>query len=249
MKKNKICLVLISCLLLLSCNKKEDVFPIEKRYWTVEDYEDVIREIKFGVDAEEHTPKLSDPETKAIVEKLTDEENFKVVLEDNQLGLKHKNEVAQGFFNAWENMMGIYNVTDRQDKYIYEIEHINCYKFGLGLQLRYFKLGNDEIIENADDKNDSSTTNNVNSNINALVGNYENYLDEINDENAFSQNGLNAYAEGIDKYFSELIKLYPDADYSGLKTKIELMLKKAKSPSIITSLNKIKSLIPAEKTV
>ena len=245
MKNNKnIFLVLISCFVLVSCEKKDSAFPIEKRYWTVEDYENAIQEIKYGTDSEEKTPKLSDPETKAIVEKLTDEENFNVVLDDNQLGLKHKNEVAQGFFNVWRDMMGIYSVMDRQDKYTYEMEHINCYKFGLGLQLKYFKLGNDNIIENADDKNDSPTISNVNSNINAMVSNYENYLDEINTENALSENGRNAYAEGIDKYFSELLKLYPNANYSSMKTKIELMLIKTKSPSIVAALNKIKSLIP-----
>ena len=247
MKINSTFLVIVTCLILLSCDKKTDIFPIEKRYWNVDDYENVIREIKFGVDSEDKVPNLSNPETKVIVEKLTDEENFKVVLDDNQLGLKHKNDVGKGFFNVWRDMMSIYNVMDRQDKYIYEIEHINSFKFGLGLQLRYFKLGNDNMIENADDKNDSSTINNVNSNINALISNYEIYLDEINNENAYSENGRNAYAEGINKYFSELLKLYPNADYSSMKTKIELMIKKAKSPIIITALNKILSLIPSDK--
>ena len=133
-------------------------YPIENKYWTVEDYEEVIREIKFGVDSREgNIPTFNDPETKIVMEKLTDQENFKVVLEDKELGLKHRNEMAQGFFDAWNSMNDIYSVRDKTDKFIYENEMIAIYNFGLGLQLNYFKLGNEEILTDSDDPSSSNT--------------------------------------------------------------------------------------------
>jgi hypothetical protein len=238
----------VSCLLVLSCEKKNDAFPLEKRYWDVEDYKSVVLELKYRNNPDEKLPNLNDPETKPIVEKLTDQENFKVILDDDKLGLKHKNEVADEFFDIWKDMLPIYNAMDREDKYIYEMEYLNTFKFGLALQLRYFKLGNENVIENADDKEDPSTKSNLDKNVAVLINNYEYYLDEVDNEKAFSQNGLKSYAEGIDTYFSELLKLHPNSDYSGMKTKVEKMIKKAKSPEIIASLTKLQSLFPADKT-
>lgn len=235
------------CLVLLSCEKKNEAFPLDKKYWGVEDYKSVILELKFRTNPDEKLPNLADPETKPIVEKFTDQENFKVVLDDEKLGLKHKNEVAGQFFDIWQDMIPIYNVMDREDKYTYEIEYLNTFKFGLALQLRYFRLGNENIMENADDKEDNSTKTNVDRNVRALINNYELYLDEIDNENAYSQNGLKAYTEGIDTYFPELIKLYPNSDYSGMRTKVEKMLKKTKSPEVTASLNKLQSLLPEFK--
>lgn len=136
-------------------------------------------------------------------------------------------------------MTTIYNVTDRKDNYIYEIEMIEVYKFGLGLQLSYFKLGNDEIIESADDPNSIQVQNSVNGNINTLIGNYLNYLNLINNESSFSKNGINSFADGIDEFFPKLINTFPNGDYSEMENKIKLMEKKCKSETIKTSLKNI----------
>ncbi|WP_299778887.1 hypothetical protein [uncultured Formosa sp.] len=53
----------------------------------------------------------------------------------------------------------------------------------------------------------------------------------------------------IDKYFTQLIKLYPDADYSGMKKKAELMLKKSESDKIKDSLTKLIELIDSKKNM
>jgi hypothetical protein len=241
-------ILFISCLAILSCEKKNEAFPLDKKYWDTEDYKSVVLELKYRTNPDEKLPNLDDPETKQIVEKFTDQENFKVILDDDKLGLKHKNEMANEFFDIWKDMVPIYSATNREDKYIYEMEYLNIFKFGLALQLRYFKLGNDNIIENADDKEDSSTQSDIDRNVRALINNYNIYLDEIDNENAYSPNGLKAYSEGMDTYFPELLKLYPNSDYSGMKTKVDKMIKKAKSPEITASLNKLQSLLPADKT-
>lgn len=248
MKKADFTLILFIVLLISSCDKKNDTFPIDKRYWNVEDYHNAVLELKYGIEQDEKLPSLSDPETKIIVEKLIDHQNYEIVLDDKELGLKHKNEVAQGFFNVWKDMTTIYNVTDRKDNYLYEIEMIEVYKFGLGLQLSYFKLGNDEIIESADDPNSTQVQNAVNGNINTLIRNYLTYLNLINNEGSFSQNGINSFAQGIDEFFPELIKIYPNGDYSEMENKITLMGKKSKSEVIKNSLRSIQELIDSKKS-
>jgi hypothetical protein len=248
MKKVNFTLILFIFLIITSCDKKNESFPIDKRYWTVEDYKNVVLELKFGIEKDEKLPSLSDPETKIIVEKLIDSQNYEIVLDDKELGLKHKNEVAQGFFDAWKDMTTIYNETDRKDNYLYEIEMIGVYKFGLGLQLYYFKLGNDEIIESEDDPNSEQVQNIINRNVNTLIGNYTAYLNLINEESSFSENGINSYAQGIDDFFPELINNNPNGDYSEMENKITLLEKKCNSQVIKTSLKNIQELIDSKKS-
>ena len=237
-----ISLTLIS-VALLSCNTEKHKFPLDKRYWDVNDYDKAIRELNFGYESDEKLPTFDDPETRIVVEKLTDQQNFNIVLDDNELGLKHRNEVADKFFRQWKEMIDIYNALDRKDQYIYDKELIAVWHFGLGLQLKYFKLGNDQIKESADDPNSLSVKSNINSNIRSLIKNYIIYLDEVNNEKAFTEIGKVKLAEGIDKYFSELINLYPNANYNAIKTKAELMLKKSESDKIKSSLNQLIELI------
>ncbi len=245
-KINTLLLVFV-CLFLVNCNNENEKYPIDKRYWDAMDYANVITELKYGVNSDEKLPNLSDAENRIVVEKLIDQQNFKVVLDDNELGLKHRNKVASDFFLRWKDMNTIYRATDRKDNYLYDRELIEVYHFGLSLQLRYFKLGNDEIIEGADDPNSNQTTNVINSNIRTLIGNFNNYLDEINDEKSFSNKGKELISKGIDTYFIKLIELYPEANYNGMIRKIELMEKKSQSESIKTSLNRIKDLIGSKK--
>jgi len=144
-------------------------------------------------------------------------------------------------------MTNIYQATDLKDNYLYDKEKLAVFEFGLGLQLIYFKLGNDEIIQGSDDPNSNRTQNNIKSNIKTLISNFNNYLDKINDEKAYSEEGKKILAKGIDKYFSQLIDLYPDADYTGMLKKISLMHQKSNSNEIKTSLIKLKELIESKK--
>ncbi len=232
---------------LINCETEKHNFPVEKRYWDLNDYDKVVLELNYGYEADEKLPTFEDPETRIIVEKLTDQENFNVVLEDGELGLKYRNEVAEKFFSEWKNMNNIYDALDRKDQYLYDKEMLAVWHFGLGLQLKYFKLGNDQIKESADDPNSSRVKNNINSNVSTLIKNYLIYLDEINNEKAFTLEGKTKLAEGIDKYFRALIELYPDANYSGMKNKAELMMKKSESDKIKLSLNELIQLIDSKK--
>ena len=247
MRNNTITLFAFLFLCLTSC-KEENKFPLEKKYWDITDYDNVIREIKYGTKPDEKLPTFDNPETKLLVEKLTDEENFKVVLDDNALGLKHRNEIAQQFFEKWKDMNSIYNEIDRTDKYVYEKEYIEVFNFGLELQLKYFKLGNDEIIEKSDDPKSLSVINTVDSNTGTLVNNMIIYLDEINNEKSYTNVGLDLIASGIDKNFIDLINTYPNFNYENLLEKVNLMLKKTKSENIKQSLTKLKNFIESKKT-
>lgn len=229
----------------ISC-KEEPKFPLDKKYWDTNDYDNAIREIKYNTKQGEKYPTFDDPETKQLLEKLTDEENFKVILDDKELGIKHKSEVAQEFFNQWKSMNDIYTEIDRTDRYVYEKELVEIQNFGLELQIKYFKLGNDAIIEKSDDPNSQEVKNVVNSNVNSLVDNMMIYLDAINAEKSFSKVGLDLISSGIDKNFTELIQVYPDFDYSRLLEKIDLLLNKTKSENIKQSLLKIKQLIESK---
>lgn len=247
MTKIKYILLAFICLTLTNCKTEEHEFPVDKRYWDTNDYRDAILELRFGYEDDEKKPTFDNPEQRIIVEKLTDEQNFKIVLNDKELGLKHRNDVATEFFSHWKDMHQIYQATDRKDRYLYDIEMLAVWQYGLNLQLDYFKLGNDQIKESADDPNSSGVKNSINSNIGSLISNYIIYLNEINDEKAFTEKGTSKLAEGIDKYFATLIELYPDADYSEMKNKAELMFRKSGSDKIKSSLTKLIELIDSKK--
>ena len=202
-----------------------------------------------GTKPDEKLPTFDDAETKIIVEKLTDQENFKVVLDDDELGLKHKNEIGEKFFKIWQDMTEIYSQIDRKDIYVYEKERIEVFNFGLALQIRYFKLGNDEIKQRSDDPNAINVSQTVNSNVNTLIGNYMFYLNEINNEKSYSNIGLDLIAKGIDQYFTDLVNLYPNSDYDDLKEKLFLLSNKTKSENIKSSLVNLQKLIESKKQV
>lgn len=247
MTKIKQLLLVIICFTLTNCATEKHQYPLDKRYWDLNDYDDAILELRFGYEEDEKKPTFDDPESRLIVEKLTDEQNFKIVLEDNELGLKHRNGVATKFFQHWKEMNQIYQETDRKDSYVYDEEMLAVWQFGLGLQLHYFKLGNDEIKESADDPNSPGVKNNINSNVKTLINNYKIYLDEINEEKAYTEEGKIKLDEGIDIYFTKLIELYPKANYSGIKSKAEMMKKKSKSEKVQSSLIKLIALINSKK--
>lgn len=242
----KIKLSLYSLLLLtilINCKGANHEFPIDKRYWDINDYKEVVSELNYGYENDEKLPSFDNPETSIIVQKLTDEQNFNIVLDDKQLGLRHRNEIAEKFFNEWRGMNRIYDAIDRKDQFLYEKEMLAVWHWGLGLQLKYFKLGNEQILERADDPNSSSAKGNINSNVSTLISNYVIYLDQINNEKAYTNEGKVKIANGIDKYFPKLIKLYPNSNFKGIKNKAELMFNKSNSNAIKASLEKLILLI------
>lgn len=247
MNKFKFIILAISTIILTNCNSDNHEFPIDKRYWDLNDYHEAVLELNYGYEKDEKLPTFDDPETRIIVEKLTDETNFEIVLGDDELGLKHRNDIADKFFDEWRSMNDIYNALDRKDQYLYGKEMLAVWQFGLGLQLKSFKLGNDQIKERADDPDSFQVKNNVDSNIKILINNFIIYLDHINNENAFTEEGKAKLAEGINNYFPKLIEQNPDANYSSMKNKAELMDKKSESVVIKKALNDLIQLIDSNK--
>src|SRR5689334_2877717 len=94
-------LIAITVCILLSACAKQSKFPIEKRYWTPEDYTNAIAQIQYTTPEGEQYPRFINPETSIIIKKLVDPQNYEVILDDNQLGLNHRNEVAQQFFDEY----------------------------------------------------------------------------------------------------------------------------------------------------
>lgn len=238
----------VVCILLSSCGGTENKFPTDKRYWDPQDYKDVIWRIRTTPE-EQGRPKFADPETSIVIRKIVDPANYEVVLTDPELGLNHKAEVAQLFFEEYRNIVDLYRAMDRQDLYVYPEELIEIQKFGLGLQLNYFKLGNDRILQQADKPDDASVQNTIRSNEEIILKNFNNYLDNINDEKSFSTFAPKL-ADGITLYFMKLPETFPGANYSITLSKAELMLEKAQGVEIKAALTnlieKLKSLKPAE---
>ncbi len=236
--------LIIPGLLLNSCSSSYDSrFPMEKRFWTPEDYDEVTLQIQYYTPEGQRFPEISNPETEHIFRKMIDRQNFLVVLEDDQLGVKHKNAVAGKFFDEYRDMVKIYYQTDRQDKFVYGMELIELLKFGLELQLHYFRLGNEEILMEADDPKASRIRSIINSNEDTAFGNFNNYLDLVNNESAFDESELNSFVIGIDSYFPRLFETFPNGNLNITKKKTDLMLKKVKSPSVQNSLQNLLSLI------
>ena len=138
-------------IILLCCfSSCENRFPTEKRYWDTRDYYNVINEIEYKTPDGEEYPRFSNPETAIVIQKLLDAENYKVILEDPELGVRFKSEASEKFFNYYKDLVEVYGVMDRQDKYVYAEELAEVMSFGLGVQQLHFKLGNEVIRTESD---------------------------------------------------------------------------------------------------
>lgn len=239
--KKKYFIILSTLVLLISCNDKEEKFPVEKRYWTVDDYENIVRELRYATKPDESLPRFNDSETKIVIEKLTDEENFRVVLNDKELGLSHKSEIAQKFFDVWRSLNETYSSLDKKDMYVYEKESLEIWKFGLELQQEYFKLGNQKINENSDGSENVNKV--LSDNVETLIDNSIIYLNVITNEKQFTDDGKKLIAETITSSFTKLIEENPKADFINLKNKINLLKKKITDPTILESLNSLSTVL------
>jgi hypothetical protein len=220
-------LIAFSLMFLFSRCSKESKFPTEKRFWTTEDYSEVIRIIGYRTPEGEEYPRFSNSETEFVIRKLLDKTNYEVVLDDPELGMNYKNEVAQKFFEQYRDLVQHYAIMDIQDKYIYPEELIEIEKFGLDLQIKYFKIGNDRIKEQSDSPESERTLEVLKSNEQTIIKNFNGYLDNINDEKSFGEYAPNL-AEGISVYFPKLHETFPTANFSVMINKAKLMLNKTK---------------------
>lgn len=231
-------------LLILICQCSEsrtDKFPLDKPYWGVEEYDKVIRDIDFDTPQDEKYPSYSDPELAVVIRKLVDLNNVDVVAKDEALGLRHRSEFTENMFQEYKELTNLYHVMDREDKFVYPQELVDIHRFGLNLQIHYFKIGNELLIKEADNPDQVKRV--VRENENTIISNFNNYLDYINQEKSFDENSLNLFAEGINTYFLTLKKTFPDGNYSGMISKAEDMEKKALNPTVKKSLSQLLDIL------
>jgi len=226
----------LAFIFIFSCG--DNRFPMDKRYWTPEDYGNVIFQIEYHTPEGEEFPRISNAETAAIFRKLVDAENYKVVLEDPELGLTFKTESSEKFFMQYKSMSNLYRVMDRQDKYVYPEELIEVDKFGLGVQVRYFALGNERIKKESDSPDARATKEVLNSNEQTIIKNFNVYLEHIEDEARFGSSA-SLLADGITTHFFELIDSFPDANYAAMATKAAAMKEKTQNNELKTALESL----------
>jgi len=233
-----------------SCgNSDPSPFPLQKKYWTPDDYKTVTDELIYLKYNNKELPNLDDPETAPIFQKIVDTNNFSIVVNDAQLGLEHRKEFASNMFDQYRHLIDPYTEKDRSDKYKYPLELVEIEKFGLALQIHYIESGNQNIIKNADNPDSPEVVDIISRNKNILINNYKLYLEHINHEERFSENALTSYSEGIKKFFPKVINdVAPNGDYSGMLEKIDNMLKKSKNSLIIAQLQNIQSLLKSKAT-
>jgi hypothetical protein len=235
----------VAVALMTGCGgSRTDKFPMEKPFWSPDDYYNAIMEIEFQTPQGEKYPTLTDPETAPIFNKLINRENISVVVDDTTLGIRHRAEFASKMFDEYRKMVNLYHVMDREDKFVYASELVEILRFGLYLEIPYFKLGNDEILQEADDS--TQVKSNIKSNEKTIVSNFNLYLDFINKEQSFSSESLQLFATGIDEEFTKLMQTFPDANYAGMLTKATAMQKKATNPSVKSSLENLITKLKAK---
>lgn len=225
--------------LLISCGPTlpED-YHMDKKYWAVADYQQALRYMKYTLNKEEGYPRLTDPFTAPVFNKLVDKQNVSIVLEDDGLGVKHRSEVADGFWDVSKDIMNLYQDLDIQDKYVYPIELVKAIDFFLHTQRLYFKIGNQKIIRESVDPDSPEVKRLVKSNEQILVNNFSNYLDFANG-NAFSEAAQKELALVFDSHFSKLMNEHPDANYASMKRTIKLLIEKSESESIELALTEL----------
>ncbi|MBT5531004.1 MAG: hypothetical protein HN600_01000 [Bacteroidetes bacterium] len=224
-------------------------FHMQEKFWDADDYNDAITQIKYKTKEGELYPCYMSIDKREVYLKLVDINNITVVAEDDALGLNHRNEYLTSMFNSYQNLYELYSILDREDKYVYPKELVEINQFGLILQRFYFKLGNDQIIKNADSPDDPSVLRVTRGNANTIVGNYLLYLDFINHEDALTPEALKLYAEGIEIYFPILIKVFPEANFHEMISKIEVLKEKTKNMDVQSALDLVLEILNGEEAI
>ena len=236
-------LLLLSILVNISCSQEEEKYPLSKPYWDYTDYGAAIWELNNS--KEEKLPTYDDPETTPILKKILDPSNYEVVLNDNSLGKKYKNELANKYWDNLKKLSEPYSQLDRQDHYLYEKEFILTTKFFLGFQPVYFESYIELAKETAEDM--ESIQPNINSNIQILFDNYTNYLEYFNYEARFSTQGITSLGEGLSEYFIPLAKKYPRFSKKIWLQKVIKLQAKVKSVAALNELSKLQEAIASEE--
>jgi hypothetical protein len=247
--KRTLFLTIVLGAVLASCESGPDyntLYRMEKPYWNGDDYANALTKIK-GTAAGDKKPSYGHPETAPVFVRLVNIENISVITEDEALGIRHRSDFAEGMFNRGQDMLDAYSNLDREDNYEYPQELVDVIRFNLYAQMQYFDLGNQNILEEADDPNEARVKNMIAGNEQTLVNNFTLYLDFVDDEKSFSVDALQGYVDVLNEFFPALIVKYPNANYSGMKEKATDMLNKAQDANLKAALTNIIDKIDANK--
>lgn len=225
-----------------SCKKDNlENVTAEKSHWDAEDYEEAYREIRFNTPEGEKYPGLN--YHAEIFNKIIDTESLSAVLDDEKLGLSFRNEFAEKMFQTYKKFDEIYSVLDRQDKYIYPVELIKIKTWGLFVEMRYFKLGNAQIIKSAVNPEDDNVKSVVSNNEQTLINNFQNNIEFLTKEDALTDEAIKEYSITLEQYSSELLTSFPKGDYRDMLITVTDIQKKVQAESLRIILAKFKSSI------
>lgn len=222
-------IVVLSFAVLSACESR---FPTEKKFWTPEDYYKVWYELNYKTPEGEEYPRFSNPETAEVVRKIVDQKNYMAILEDTELGLNYRSEISQKFFDHIKDIMELYDGMDVQDKFIYAEELAEMRKFFLGFQIVYFRVGNENIASQSDDRGT------IRRNEQTVIGNFNNYLEDLRHERSYGAYAANL-AEGITTHFTKLIETFPNANYKGMLATAKTLQGKVQAPEIKNALSEL----------
>jgi hypothetical protein len=97
-------LLFVSANFLFSCGGSENgSYPVDKKYWTPDDYNTVNGNLVAAKYNNKELPNLDNPKTAAIFTKIVDTNNISVVMNDSQLGLTHRSKFAADMFKEYKD--------------------------------------------------------------------------------------------------------------------------------------------------
>lgn len=238
MRKASLLLFMAAIVALISCNNSKETsiseqYHLDKKLWDQHDYSNAVNKIKYGGEA--NKPAF-DNELAPVLNKMLDMNNISVVMEDESLGIEHRSDFGNAIFEEWRHLREAYHGKDEQDMFKHPMELVEILKFGLGFQQYYFQMANDKVRIDEDDVDKQEVKRVVRHNLGAMVSNYNLYLDYMDYEQSFTDPALKAFAEGIDRYFPQLLKIFPNANYYKMQKKATAMLKKTEHADVKHSL-------------
>lgn len=135
-----------------------------------------------------------------------------------------------GFEMKEGRSMELYSGMDVQDKFIYAEELAEMRKFFLGFQIVYFRVGNENIANQSDERNT------MRRNKQTIIGNFNSYLEGLRREKAYGPYAANL-GEGITTHFTKLIETFPNANYKGMLSTAKAMQGKVETPEVKKALS------------
>lgn len=216
-----------------------DRYHMDRRYWTPDDYREALNQIEFYTPDNEGNPRLSDPETSAVFDKLANKENVSVILEDTTLGLEHRYDVAKKFFDVARDLWRDYEKLDIQDKYVYPVEFARVSDFWFYTQLLYFRLGNDNIVKGSVNPDSEDVRVILSRNAQTIVNNFDSDLTTINNEAAFNDAGKHEMAGVISRNYIRLVEEFPKADFIPLRKDASILSLKLKDLELRAALDSV----------